>query len=136
LAGAGEFFNKAELSVHEFSICEGILQIIQEEIDKLEKPVSKVLLVKLVIGELRQVVPDYLRFAFETLTSGTPAEGAVLDIRITPIIAQCKECAWRGEAKATFIKCPECGSPDLVVHSGRELMLAKLEVEVNEEAGD
>ena len=72
-----------------------------------------------------------LRFAFELLSPGTPAEGAELLIREPPAISRCRQCAASTEIAEMVIDCPQCGSPEIVIEEGRELLLESIESRIS-----
>ena len=62
--------------MHEFSLIQSIFKIIEQvaQANNLQT-ISKI---RLKIGKLRQVAPDFLQFAFAAVAKGTLAEGAAL----------------------------------------------------------
>lgn len=80
------------------------------------------------VGKLSGASPDALRFAFEVLSAGTAAEGAVFEIDEVPLVCRCANCARDFEPEDLVFICPECGMPTTEVLSGRELDVAQLEV--------
>ncbi len=58
--------------MHEMSLCEGILQILEAESQK--QNFSKVNLVRLEIGTLSHVEPEAMKFCFDAVTRGTLAD--------------------------------------------------------------
>jgi hydrogenase nickel incorporation protein HypA/HybF len=117
--------------MHEFSICQGIVDAVVEEMGKLD-PAPRLVKTRVVVGALRQVVPDYLTFAYETLTKGTPAEGSALEIVPSPAGVKCRKCTWSGEMQRVGFQCGACGSLDVEVTGGADLYLDSLEVETDE----
>jgi hydrogenase nickel incorporation protein HypA/HybF len=85
--------------------------------------------IRLRIGVLSGVVPDALRFAFETLAPGTAAAGAVLEIEEVPARFWCAPCRREFVAANFYAECPDCGSPSAELRAGRELELCSLEVD-------
>jgi hydrogenase nickel incorporation protein HypA/HybF len=80
------------------------------------------------IGPLSGVVPEALEFAFDVLRRGTIAEGATLDVERVPIICFCSTCRFEFQPDDVFCECPRCHNPSAMVHQGRELELASVEV--------
>ena len=115
--------------MHEFSICEGVVDAALEEMRKLDPPPARLRRARIVAGALRQIVPDAMTFAFEVLTKGTPAEGATLEIVNSPITARCRECGWQGEIQDMRFQCSACGAVALALTGGDELYLESLEIE-------
>ncbi len=109
----------------------------------------RILLVRLRLGELRQVVPDSLAFYFEHVARGTLCEGAALEHAVVPASLGCATCdaswdlsATPGSPSATWgqtshggarprlsFRCPQCGSADVGVRSGNEFEVESIEVE-------
>jgi hydrogenase nickel incorporation protein HypA/HybF len=83
--------------------------------------------VKLEVGALCAVVPDAMRFCFDLATEGTLADGAHLDLDITPAAAHCRSCGAEFELNDFIMLCP-CGSADVEVLAGRELKILSMEV--------
>jgi len=115
--------------MHELSICQSILDTMLEEFRKVDPPPSRIVKVRVVVGELRQIVPDFLQSAYEMLTKDTPAEGSELEIAHAAITAKCSACGWGGGIPKTDFHCPECESLDVQVSGGMELYLESFEVE-------
>ena len=106
--------------MHEFSICQEIVDTVLTEMGKVS-PSCHLIKTSIVSGKLRQIVPDYLKFAYETLTKDTAAEGSDLEIKIVPIVIKCRQCGWSGEvAEELFFQCAECESNKVEIISGKE----------------
>jgi hydrogenase nickel incorporation protein HypA/HybF len=80
------------------------------------------------VGPLSGVVVDSLRFAFEALSPGTPAEGARLDIEETAVSIHCPRCGADYDTPLGFYQCPACGANDGELRGGKELELVSIEV--------
>ncbi len=83
--------------------------------------------VNLRIGRLSGVLPDALRFCFQLLAEGTPLAGANLRIDEPAGRATCHTCRQSFILPDTIPLCT-CGSADVEITGGRELMLASVEV--------
>ncbi len=114
--------------MHEMSIAQNICDIVTEEIRNLEG-IGGVTKINMKIGKLSGVVPDSLRFCFGFVSEGTPAEGAVLQIDEVPVEAACNQCGGRFNLDKPLFICPSCGSGDLDIVQGRELLIESIEVE-------
>ncbi len=114
-------------SVHEMSLCEGVIQIIEEQA-KVQN-YQRVKTVWLEIGALAGVELAALSFGFEVVCRGTLAEGARLEIIHTAGQAWCMDCAKTVEISARYDACPACGDYHLQVSGGDELKIKELEVE-------
>ncbi len=114
--------------MHEFAICEQLVATVLEELARMTPP-KRLTCVRIAVGGMQQVVPESMEMAFDVLTQDTPAEGAKLEMRRTPVVLDCRKCGWHGEAKPNLIRCGGCSSGDVQVVSGKELYLESLEVE-------
>ena len=85
--------------------------------------------VELRVGNLRQVVPSALEFAFELLSNGTALEGAELVIEDVPARGRCRVCAVETTMRSFPLQCSACGGLDLEVIAGEELLVDALELE-------
>ena len=113
--------------MHEMSLCEGVLQILEDH--AASQGFSQVKTVWLEIGALSGVDPEAMRFGFDVVMKGTLADGAALEIIDLPGIAWCMQCAKPVPVKSRFDACPECGSYQLQLTSGDEMRIKELEVE-------
>ena len=113
--------------MHEMSICEGIIQVLEEQAQ--EQGYNRVKSVWLEIGPLAMVENDALRFCFDAVTRNTLAEGAALEIIDLPGQAWCLQCAKTVEIRKRYDACSGCGSFQLQVTQGEELRIKELEVE-------
>jgi hydrogenase nickel incorporation protein HypA/HybF len=89
----------------------------------------RVTLVRLRLGELRQVVPDSLAFYFEFVARGTSCEGAVLEHETVAATLACGACEETWQLETASFRCPRCGSADAAVESGNEFEVESIEVE-------
>lgn len=113
--------------MHEMSLCEGVLQVLEE--NARTQGFNRVKTVWLEIGGLAAVEPDAMRFSFDVVTRGSLAENARLEIVDLPAKAWCMQCARTVTVKQRFDECPDCGSYQLQVTAGDELRVKELEVE-------
>lgn len=113
--------------MHEMSLAEGILQVLEAESSK--QGFSQVKTIYLEIGALAGVEISALEFAFEVVRRGTLAEHAQLEMIALPAQAWCMPCAQGVEIRQRFDACPQCGSYQLQVSSGDEMRIKELEVE-------
>jgi len=113
--------------MHEMSLCESVLQILESEAKK--QGFSKVKIVWLEIGRLSSVEPEAMLFSFDVVTRNSLAEGATLNIIDIPGNAWCMQCAKNVVVKQRYDECPECGSYQLQVTGGDDMKIKELEVE-------
>lgn len=115
--------------MHEFSICEGIIEAAAAALDGLPRPLPRVSRVTVRIGRLTAVVPATLCYYFHLLAPETMLEGATLDIEEVPIRARCADCGARFEIEVLSFTCPRCGSGLVELLSGRELEVVSLDAD-------
>ncbi len=108
--------------MHELSITQSVVDAIVER-----SAGKKVTVVRLRVGRLSGFVPDAMRFCFELATDGTNLQGAALDIDEPPGVAHCRTCGEDFSLTDLILLCP-CGSADVEVLSGRELVVASVDV--------
>lgn len=113
--------------MHEMSLCEGILQVLESESKK--QGFQRVKTVWLEIGELSSVEPDAMLFSFDVVVKNSLATGAKLVIERIAGAAWCMHCAKNVYVKQRFDACPDCGSYQLQVTAGEEMRIKELEVE-------
>lgn len=113
--------------MHEMSIAQSLIDIIQEEMDRHQATSLKS--VRLNIGQLSAVVPESLSFCFEVITAGTPLEGAELIMDMVPLMGSCRACKETFEIEDYAFSCPKCGSPEIDTISGQDLSIVEMEVD-------
>ena len=114
--------------MHELSIVASLFEILEEKAQ--ERGSKKILSVKLQVGKLSGVVPEFLITAFDMYKKDTIAQDAQLEIKDIPLTIQCKTCG-KTITKDDFVFiCPNCGSQDLKTLTGTELIIEKMELEL------
>jgi hydrogenase nickel incorporation protein HypA/HybF len=113
--------------MHELSIMQSALDQVLET--ARQAGAARVHAIRLRIGALSGVVPDALRFAFEALADGTPAQGAQLVIEDVPARFWCAACSQEFAAARMFAECPGCHRPSTELRAGREMELTSMEVD-------
>ncbi len=113
--------------MHEMSLCEGVLKILQESAES--KHFTRVKTVWLEIGVLSGAEPEAMRFCFDVVMRDTLADGARLEIIEQAAEAWCLNCNKRVTVSQRFDACPECGSYQLQLTGGDALQIKELEVE-------
>ncbi len=113
--------------MHEMVIVEGILEAVLPEVKKYN--VQKVLSIKLKIGELSGVIPYCIEEYFKIAARGTLAEGAKIVVEKIPIGIRCPDCGFSGSITRGNYKCPECGSVNFRIVSGKEYFVDSVEAE-------
>ncbi len=113
--------------MHEMSLCESVVRILQKE--ARQRSFRRVKVVRLQVGALSCVMPEALDFCFRVVSRGTLAEDALLDLVRLPGVAWCMNCGETVEITERYDVCPQCGGYELQVTGGDELRIIELEVE-------
>ncbi len=111
--------------MHEMSLAEGILQIVEAQ--AVDSP--KVHSVTLSVGELAGVELEALRFCFDVVTRNTHAEGATLEIDTVPGSAFCFDCLAQVPLSRRGDPCPRCEGYHLTVVGGDQMKVKYLEID-------
>ena len=120
--------------MHEMGVTQGVLDAVIEA--SAAAGATRVNVVRLNVGELTALVPDSMQFAWECLTPGTLAEGAVLEIAETPGRSLCLTCSTEFEHDRYDRRCTACGAATTEVVSGDDLLIDTVDVDVPDaEAG-
>lgn len=108
--------------MHEMDITRAVVAAV---VDKAGE--SRVRTVRLRIGRHADVVPDAVRFCFDTVAAGTAAAGARLVIDESRGKAECQACGADFGVEDLFLGC-DCGSLDVRVVQADELVVTGVEV--------
>jgi hydrogenase nickel incorporation protein HypA/HybF len=119
--------------MHELAVAQAIVAAAERHAEG--RPVA---VVRVRVGRLRQVVPEYLSFYFEVAARETLCEGAELVWERVPSLLACSACgaewdpapppARSGDELVVRFRCPECESADHRVVSGDELIVESIDV--------
>lgn len=107
--------------MHELGLCEGVVDAVRHRADGRE-----VTGIRLRVGSLHRVDEASFRQAFSLIAAGTEASGAELDVVVMPVRARCRPCGAAVESTDPLVLCPDCGSADLDLQAGDELVLESL----------
>jgi hydrogenase nickel incorporation protein HypA/HybF len=113
--------------MHEMSIAQNILEIVDETLEKNDRNKLKEIVVD--IGELKAVVPDSLHFCYQALVQGTIFEKSKLTVNFIPIKLNCNSCKITSQVNKYSFYCPECDSTNIKIIAGEELNIRYLEVD-------
>lgn len=116
--------------MHEMAITTNVVDAVVKYAQ--ENNASEVLEVKLVVGELHDIVDSLMQGAFRFLARGTVAEHATLTIQKVPLRARCNECNVVFPAqirKPETLVCPDCGNTKLSIHNGKEFLIESIKIE-------
>ncbi len=108
--------------MHELSITQDIVELVSGRAGG-----RKVTRVALEIGQVSSIVPDAIRFCFDSCCKGTRVEGAELEIEEIPGRARCQDCGSEFELEQPFGMCA-CGSWRIKLIAGDQLRVKEMEV--------
>ncbi|MGB8952196.1 MAG: hydrogenase maturation nickel metallochaperone HypA [Candidatus Aminicenantales bacterium] len=114
--------------MHELSLIANLFEILNEK--ACEQHAKKIIFVKLKVGRLSGAVPEFLETAFEVYKNGTIAQEARLELEEVPLKVRCQKCATETIQDDFVFICPHCGARDLKTLEGTELLLERLELEL------
>ena len=114
--------------MHELSIVASLFEILEEKAK--EEKAKKILSVKLKVGALSGVVPEFLETAFDIYKKDTIAAESKLEIEKVPLKIRCQRCGAEIVKDDFVFICEKCDSMELKTLSGTELLLEKIEMEV------
>ncbi|MCW2945209.1 MAG: hydrogenase expression/synthesis, HypA [Actinoallomurus sp.] len=109
--------------MHEVGLAEAILEAVEKR--AAGRPVTRA---KVRAGALLHVVEPSMGQAFQLVTEGTVAEGAAIDVVVTPAQITCRACGHQDGTHDPLAVCPACGGDDVDVTGGNELVLESIEI--------
>ena len=114
--------------MHEMSY---IVRLINRAVETAEeKKASKINKLVVSVGEMTDVLPEYLQRYFRTAVLGTILADAVLEIKKSPVLVQCEACRQTYHPqKENGYACPHCKSSIGKVISGKSVVLEQVELE-------
>lgn len=115
--------------MHEIAVTQDVVKIVLEYAQRYG--VRKVVGVNLRVGELRDVVEEWMQRFFDCLTKDTIAEGAKVRIEQVPVLFQCGcgETFTVNIREKREITCPICKGTNVALISGREFDVQGIEVQ-------
>ena len=112
--------------MHELSLCESILEIIETEAQ--QKDFKSVKAVWLEIGEFAAVEEQAMHFCFDMVIKNSIADSALLHIDTLTGQGTCESCKKTVPLTTRFDPCPECGHVEVQITQGEEMRIKELEV--------
>ena len=109
--------------MHEFGMCEAIVEAVERRAQG-----RRVTGVKLRVGTLHRVVEPAMDQAFAAAAVGTVAENATVELVVLPVQVTCRECGAQSASDDHLAVCATCGSADVALNGGDELMLESIKV--------
>lgn len=115
--------------MHELSVIASLLETIETLAG--ENGAQAVTGIWIKAGALSGVVPELLESAFAIYKEGTIAARANLTIERSPLTIQCRSCRTETIRTDFVPACPACGSSDLHLVEGTDLILERIELETD-----
>lgn len=120
--------------MHERPFTQKIVESILESLK--DYPAGHVTAARVKVGEIYHLVPESVRTHFESLTVGTPLDGARLDLVEVPLQVRCKACGQVGKVEDHHAPlCGSCGSLSVENVAGHEIRVESVALSVPEVAG-
>jgi hydrogenase nickel incorporation protein HypA/HybF len=104
--------------MHEFGLCEGVLDAVLKRADG-----RRVAGVRIRCGVRHAVDENAMASAFGLVAAGTEADGATVEVVTVPAAVACRACGADSESSDNLAICPQCGSADVTLTGGDELIL-------------
>ena len=117
--------------MHEIGVVRAMLHTVDEFCK--ENGVEKVEEIVLSIGELSLVIPQYVEDIYPSVVNDTKYKDTKLVIEVVPGLAECEECDEIFNVIENKGYCPNCGSFDKTVLSGRDFIVKEIHVKEDEE---
>lgn len=115
--------------MHEMGLMEDALTLVAEDAER--QGIVTVEKVSLIVGDLSNVLPDALRFAFEAFrrSGQVPILSPEASLEIIPEqgLARCASCGTTYEPNEYIATCPQCGMPFGVLLAGETFRIESYE---------
>ena len=117
--------------MHEVSLMQNVISVVTETAQR--QGGGRVSSIHLKIGRMAGVNIESLRFAFDIISRGTVAEEGRLEIERVPLKLNCRSCGREFSPDNFTMICPNCGSRDIDIISGREMQVDYIMMEDEED---
>ncbi|GAA3601065.1 hydrogenase maturation nickel metallochaperone HypA [Marihabitans asiaticum] len=111
--------------MHELSLCQGIVRVVEGA-----RAGREVAAVHLRVGQLRQVVPETLRYCWTLVVESRPGlAGSRLVVDHVPVTLACEGCGASTEVEHVLVlRCAACGSGTVTVTTGEEFEVTTMDL--------
>lgn len=113
--------------MHEYAVTQSMLKIALDEAKRAGA--SKILEIRLVIGDTSTILDDSVQMYFDIMSEGTPAQGAKLVFNRVKAEFKCRECGEVFVKPSRGFDCPKCGGLGMPTGKGKEFYIESLEVD-------
>ncbi len=110
--------------MHELGIVYEIIKTVDSV--KKEQNLTEIQNIVINVGEMRDIVPQFLKEAWQNAKEFTDYPNAKFTVNILPARAKCAICGYTSDVKNLGITCPECNSINFNIISGREFEIDKI----------
>lgn len=110
--------------MHELGVVFEVIKTVQNFAQR--NGVTKIDTLVLQIGELSAMIPEYIEACYPAAVDGTIMEKTKLKIEILPGNGICRGCNRVFNLKGNDGKCPDCGSGEWDLISGKEFMIKEI----------
>ena len=117
--------------MHEIGIVRQLLRTVTDF--AAEQGVTEICEVVVDCGELSLVIPEYLQELYPVVVKGSILENAKLTIQMIPGLAECEDCDEIFNVVEHKGYCPNCGSFNKTVLSGKDFSIREIRVPAEEE---
>ena len=112
--------------MHEIGIARELVRTVAQFAE--ENGVRNIREVVVDCGELSLVIPEYLEKVYPAVIEGSVLEDAELVIEVTPGLAECDACDEIFSVVENRGYCPNCGSFEKKILSGRDFSIREIRV--------
>jgi hydrogenase nickel incorporation protein HypA/HybF len=116
--------------MHERSLVKALLQ--QVEAIAIDHARSRVVSIHVCVGEFSGIEADLFVSAYEDLVENTSLADARLYVERATLRAACDRCGNEFRIEKFCFQCDRCGSLDLAICGGEELMLKSVKLQETE----
>ncbi|WP_440098174.1 hydrogenase maturation nickel metallochaperone HypA/HybF [Streptosporangium sp. H16] len=109
--------------MHEFGIAEAILTAVEKRADG-----RRVRRARVHAGALLRVTEQGINQAFSSISEGSVAEDAHVDLVIVPVRMTCRSCGSTSTSVEPFAVCAGCGDTDVHAEGGDDLVLESIQM--------
>jgi hydrogenase nickel incorporation protein HypA/HybF len=113
--------------MHERSLVRALLRQVQGLAE--ENAARRVVAIRVRLGEFSGVEAELFASAYSDLVRGTPLCDAALELERTPLQGLCAKCGRQFRIERFKFQCDQCGSSNLTLRGGEEMLLESVTME-------
>ena len=110
--------------MHELSIAQNIVEIVEEEVLKAKGQSAEKLLLE--VGTMSGIVREALEFALDEAIRNSTLENATIEIIGIKATAKCENCNHEFETEEIYSVCPNCSHLYSTIIHGNELKIKSI----------